>query len=490
MENIEESPNKSSQLSLAEIKKRTINAFLTLSARQVLLRGLSFVSVNLILARALPIETLGIFNIATAIVTFFAFFSDVGLAASLIQKKDEIKQSHITTTFTIQQGIVLLLSLIIVVGAPYLASFYNLDASGTWLIRALGVSFFLSSLKVIPSVLLERELKFQPVVLVELVETLLFNGLLLYFGLSGYGIWSFTYAVLARGLVGVILIYILAPVKVAIGFEKQAAKELLSFGVPYQLSNLLALLKDRLVPLVLTWMIGTVGLTYITWAQSMAFLPFEIMNMVIKITFPAFSRLQHDKEALARAVEKSLFVTSLSVFPAVFGIAAILPSVVSYVVGSKFEPALLTFYLFVFSTFLSVISNTFTNVLNAIGQVKLTLKLMVFWTVITWILTPALVYVYGFVGAGMSAAIISLTSVVTIVLVKRILTINVLGSTLLPFIASSVMAVAIYLFAQYFVRDIPTLILSIILGGVLYLSLILALAKNRVLKELKNLRNV
>lgn len=475
-------------LSISEIKKRVVTSFMSLTARQVALRAISFITLNIILARVLPVETLGIFNIATAVVTFFAFFSDIGLAASLIQKKEEVTDTDIKTVFTIQQLIVTTLSLIIILAAPLIGGFYSLDESGVWLVRVLGISFFLSSLKVVPSVLLERQLKFHPLVMVEVVETVIFNGLLILLVTSNLGIWSFSIAAFLRGITGTVLIYILAPAKVGFLLNKQAARQLLSFGILYQVNSLLAMLKDRLVPLVIAGMVGPLGIGYITWAQAMAFLPLEIMNVVIRITFPAYSRLQDNKEVLAKAVEKSLFATSLMVYPALFGLGAILPSLVTYIISPKWLPAISSFYLFAFSTYWAVISTTFTNTLNATGHIKVTLKLMILWTVLTWALTPLLVYFYGFTGVAMASFLISFTSVVTIILVKRILVVRVLDAVLLPTLASALMAFFVYMFTQIFTRDIFTLLLSIILGAVIYMSTVLLFKKETILENIRSLR--
>lgn len=478
-----------SALTLPEIKKRVVKSFMSLTARQVALRAISFVTLNIILARVLPVETLGIFNIATSIVTFFAFFSDIGLAASLIQKKSAVTEEDVKTVFTIQQLLVGLLSIIIIIAAPWLGDFYKLDGSGVWLIRILGIGFFLSSLKVVPAVLLERELRFQPLVMVEIVETLVFNILLIIFVFQNFGLWAFSIAALARGVVGTILIYVLSPTRVGFAINKTAAKELLSFGIPFQANSMLAMLKDRLVPLVVAGMVGPMGVGFITWSQNLAFLPLEIMNVVIRITFPAFSRLQDNKEALAKAIEKSLFATTLLVFPAIFGLGAILPSLVHYVVSNKWEPALGSFYFFAGSIFLSTISTTFTNVLNAIGQIKTTLKLMVFWTVATWVLTPILVHFYGFLGVGISSFIISFTSIITIVLVKRVVELKVLDAVFLPFLASLVMGIVVFGFSYYFVRNQFSLIGAVALGVLVYSVLVLLFGKNKVLADLKSLKN-
>ncbi len=471
--------------SLSVIKNRLTKSFFSLVFRQIVLGVLNFVTVDIILARVLSVETIGVFNISIGIISFFAFFSDVGLAASLIQKKEEIKSEDIKTTFTIQQSIVGLLSLAIVILAPLLGSFYQLNDQGIWLIRILGLSFFLSSLKVIPSVMLERDLKFQKIVTIEIVETVLFNLILIVLAFMRFDIWSFSIATLVRGIVGVSLIYIIAPIQVGFGFSLESAKKLLSFGIPYQINSVLALLKDRLVPLVVAKMIGSLGVGYVTWAQGLAFIPLQAMSAIITITFPLFSRLQDNKKSLSSSIEMSLFVTTLVVYPLVFGSMAILPSVITYVVSSKWQPAQLSFYLFSLSTLLSVISTIFTNALSAIGKIKITLKLMIFWTVLTWILTPLLVVSYGFVGVAISTFLISLTSIITIILTKRLLTLHIFNQIWLPALGSILMAAVVYLLSLYLVRDKLSLGVVIVIGGLIYVGFILLVGKRKLINQLK-----
>lgn len=478
------------QLSYVEIKKRIIPSFMSLTARQIVLRAIAFVSLNIILAKILPVETLGIFNIAISVITFFAYFSDVGLAASLIQKKKEVTNEDIKTVFTIQQVLVTIISAVIIIAAPILGGFYNLNNDGVWLIRVLGIAFFLTSLKVVPSVILERNLKFQSLVTIEIVETLVFNVLLIILVFANMGIWSFSIAAFSRSMIGTFLIYILAPVPVGFKINKEAAKKLLSYGIPFQMNSLLALLKDKLVPLVVAGMVGPLGIGYVTWAQAMAFLPLEMMNIVIRITFPAFSRLQNDKEILGKAVEKSLFATSLMVYPVLFGLGAVMPALISFVVSPKWLPALPSFYLFAFSTYWAVISTTLTNTLNATGYVKHTLKLMIMWTALTWVLTPILVYYYNFIGVAITSFIISFTSLVTIILVKRILAVRVLDAIFIPTLASCVMGVSVFFITINFVRSVFTLSLVILFGAVLYFSIMMLFKKEIILDNLRKLRSV
>lgn len=473
---------------VAQIKKRIVKAFVSLTARQIGLRLISFLTLNLLLVKVLPIETLGLFNLATGIVAFFAYFSDVGFAASLIQKKEDITDSDIRTVFTIQSILVGTVSLLIIFLAPLIADYYHLDNSGLNLVRILGVSFFLTSLKVLPIVKLERDLQFAPIVSVELVEAIVFNVLLIFGVYSGWGIWSFSWAALARAIIGAIMIYSIAPVRLGIGFEKEVARKLLNFGLPFQLNSLLALVKDRLVPLVVAGIIGTRGVGLVTWAQSWALLPLEVMNIIIRISFPAFSRLQHDMGLLAKAVEKALFGASVVIYPVLLGIGGILPWVVKYWVSSKVEDAVPIYYLFAAAYLWSVVSTILTNTLNAVGKIGVTLKLMVMWTILEWLFTPFLTIQFGMIGVGIAAFIISFSSFLTILLVKRFMKVKVWGSIWPALLSSFVMGSVVYLFNFYFTTNSYWLIGSIGLGAVIYFGFIMMLAKDEFLDTFRRLR--
>ncbi len=474
-------------MDLEVVRKKIAGGFLSLTFRKAALLAINYLTINLILARILPVSTIGIFNIANSILAFFTFFSDIGLAAALIQKKD-IETSDIKTTFTIQEILALCITVIVFIGAPFFANFYHLDEIGMWLIRALGVGFFLVSLKVIPSVLLERDLKFQPLVWVEIIETLIFNSVLIFLTYANFSVAAFSWAVLARSVVGVITIYLLAPWKISFGFSKTSLKTLISFGLPFQLNSLLALLKDRLVPLVIARMVGATGVGYITWSQSIAFLPLEVMNIMIRVTFPAFSRLQSDKDHLRHTLEDSIFLTSLFLYPMLFGLDSIAPSLITHVVSSKWEPALPLIYLFSLGAFWATFSSPFTNFLNAIGKISITLKLMVMWTVLEWLLTPFMTYFFGFFGVGIAAALISFSSIIPLIIVKRLIYFKMLTNIWQPLLAAILMALIIYPLSQIFATNFVSLLAVVLTGVVIYLVLIYILAKDKLLHYWQNYR--
>lgn len=471
------------------LHRKLVRGFVSLTFRKVALDAINFVTIFVVLAKILPINIIGIYGIAQTILSFFSYFSDVGLGAALIQKK-KISHDDLKTTFFIQEFLVVSLMIILWFIAPLLAEFYHFDSPGMWLIRALGVAFFLSSLKVIPSNLLERELKFEPIVTVEIVETLIFNSILIYLTFQNYGIVAYTYAVLARGLIGVLLLNIISPWKLGLGFSKSSAKTLFNFGIPFQLNSLLALLKDRLTPLITARIVGDFGFGYLTWAQGIAFRPLEVMNILIRVTFPAFSRLQHNQEELKKIVEKSLFLTVFFLYPCLFGILAILPNFIDFMGKAKFHPALPLIYLFAFSTFWAAPSTTFTNVLNAIGRVGITLKLMVMWTILTWVLSPILAVYYGYTGVAIASAIISFTSILPIIIVNKMLKIDFISNVWQPLLSSVVMALLVFVISKVLTNNLYTLVFLIIFGVAVYGAVMMVVARGKIKANIREIRNV
>ena len=92
-----------SDLDFKTISQKAVRGVFSLTIRRIVLLAINFITLNIVLAKILPVPTLGIFVIANSILAFFSFFSDIGLAGAIIQKKNNITQDDLKTTFTIQE---------------------------------------------------------------------------------------------------------------------------------------------------------------------------------------------------------------------------------------------------------------------------------------------------------------------------------------------------------------------------------------------------
>jgi PST family polysaccharide transporter len=427
------------EIELNAIKGKAVAGVLALTSRTFILQLIAF-GATFLLTIFLSPAIFGIFYVVSAVIAFLGYFSDVGLAAALIQKKENLSRDDLVTTFTIQQTLVGAIVIVAMMLSEWFASFYRFDEAGLWLLRSLIVAFFLSSLKTIPSVILERQLEFRKLVIPQIVETLGFYITAVALAWYGFGIASFAYAVIVRAVLGVVSLYILSPWRMGIGITAASARRLLTFGLPFQANSFLALLKDDLLTVYLGKILPFEQVGYIGWAKKWAEVPLRlIMDSVIRVTFPAFARLQHDKKILGTAIEKTLFGLALTIFPITVGLLFFIRPIMAIVPRyGKWEPALLSFTLFAVASAVAALSTPLTNALNAVGKIKTTLKLMILWTVTTWILTTLLVWAIGFNGVALSLLLITSTIALVVRWAKQISKFSFVGSVQGPLVAAFV----------------------------------------------------
>lgn len=457
------------ELTLEVIKQRTIKGIFYLSGRMFFLQAISFLAIFLLTIFLDPSE-FGTFFLVSALVSFFAYFSDIGLAAALIQKKEKLTDEELKTTFTVQQILVILILILVFIATPFLKSWYGLSLEATYLLWALAFSLLLSSLKSIPSVLLERDLEFNKLVIPQIAEAIFYNVTAVYLAWQGFGITSFTVAVLIRGLVGLFLIYCLKPWVPGFAFVKSSFHALLKFGIPYQLNTFLAVFKDDGLIAILGLILGPQGVGFLSWAQKWANASLRFfMDPVIKVTFPAYARLQHDKKELSKAVSYSLFFICLLVFPAILGLTLVAPVALDVIPKyEKWQPALGALSLISINAIFATVTTPLTNLLNAIGKIYLTFRFMAMWTVLTWILVPILSLMYGVTGSALGFAIVGISSIIAIAVSLRFVEIDFWSAVLKPFLATIVMGLTLFIAGQFLSSSVIKILILIILGILTY----------------------
>lgn len=485
-----ESPIEQEIVDESLIKRRSVHGILVLLFRTGLLQVVAIVATFLLTILLEPAHY-GVFAITAAAVDILVYFSDIGLAGALIQKK-QISKDDLVTTFTVQQFLSLLLVVIGFGTTSVISHIYSLSLTGIWLFRALLISFFLSTLKTIPSIQLERKLEFGKLIIPQIIENISFYGAAVFFAWKGYGVTSFTIAVILRSVLGLIAIYIVRPWKPSLGFRKSSFKSLASFGVPFQLNSLLGLVKDRLLVIYYGAVLPATQVGYLQWAERWSLFPNRIVvDNIGKVTFPAYSRLQSKKAHLVRAIEKSLFFTSLVIFPVLVGMIATAPAFVSLIPRyGKWKPALLALVLFSINAMWSSISTTITNSFAAMGKISINLKLMLMWTTLTWLTTPLLVWKIGYNGVALASALVATSSIIPLIIIKNLLHIKIFKNLGPQLISSVLMGFAVWYLNSKLPFTFYNLLFTILLGVILYGLFIIAFTGNRVKTEYETLRRL
>jgi len=473
---------------VGEIKKKSVSGAISYFFRTALLQGIGLASA-LVLTLYFSAEDFGIYGLVVQVIGLLTFFSDIGLAAALVQKKSEPTLTEYRTVFTVQQ----LLSWLIFGVAVLILMTGFLQAktgpAGAWILMMLAISFPLATFKTISSIRLERRLDFSKIVIPQIVEQIIFHGLLIFLAIRGMDAMAYAYAIGFRSVIGTLVMFWLEPWKIGFALDSAALKSLLSYGVKFQLNDFLARIKDNLFFLALGVFLPLQHFGYIQWAKMWSMYPYTLtVQNIMAITFPTFSRLQGNKKDLARAIESSMFFVSLGIFPILIGMSVFIsPLITVFDQFAKWEPTIPSFILFTLGIGWAAISTPLINTLNAIGHINTSLKMMIFWTVLTWIVTPILVYMYGFNGVALASFIIACTSFIPIILVKKVVPFQAWQSLYPQTLAGLVMGgVGIFTY-QYWSQSSTHLLIGILVIGSIYLGVFAAVGRSKLAHEIKYL---
>lgn len=465
------------EINLQEIKHKTTSSVIFLSLRNIGIQAVSFLGFFL-LTYILGTREVGIFAIVAESVGILGYFSDIGLAAALIQQKTEVTKQELQTTFTVQQ-ILVIIALIIAI--PIIKS-KNLGFNETWIVLSLCFSFMAASLKTVPSVLLERKLNFKLLSTIDIIENLTFYIFAVLFAFLGFGTLSYAIATFIRSALGLIIIYKFISWPIGFSFSKDVAKKLFKYGIPYQFNSFISVAKDRLSNLYVAQIIGPTSFGILAWAQKGPRMPLSFMDAIMKITFPTFARLQEHHDLLKKSLEKSLFFIALVVFPALVGISFVGLDFI-YIVPkyTKWLPAIFPMYLYSFNYAIAAITTPITNAFNAVGKITLTTRFMIMWTVLTWIFFPLLSWKFGYLGTVWASVIVGLSSFAVWIVAKKQFDFSIFGSIKNPLLGSAIMGLLLFGINQLHLGHLTNVIVKIIFGCLTYIGFILLVSKQEII---------
>lgn len=478
-----------SKLEVDEIKNKTVTGTFFYFLKTGLVQVIGLVSAFFLSAFFAP-EDFGVYGFITQIIGILIFLSDIGLAAALIQKKSEPDIKDYRTAFTVQQ---LLSWFIVAISLAIIATGYiyrQVGNEGEWILLALAVSFPLASIKTISSIKLQRELEFSKLVFPQILEQLAFHGLLIVMAWQGFGVIAYAWAIIARSLIGTAAMLAIKPWRIGITISMSSLKNMIGFGVKFQLNDFLARIKDQLFYLVLGIILPLREFGYIQWAKTWSMYPYNLtVQNVMAVTFPTFARLQKRKDLLRAAIEKSIYFISLLIFPILGGMICLIWPLTNVVQDyAQWQPAIPSFIMFALSIAWAAISTPLVNTLNAIGKINRSLKLMVIWTALTWTLTPLLLWQFGMNGVALAALLISFTSGLAIKFVKDYVDLNIWNQVYRQLAAAVLMVFVGWMLQDFMAQGFSRFLLGGVVIGLVYAAGIAVFGLKKIVSEVKSLR--
>lgn len=394
----------------SELNARVRRSMLVLQGRQVLLLAMNL-GVGILLARKLEPAVFGLYGIATFCLSLVVMATNFGLAASLVQRKEDFGQHEVSVAFTLQTIVALGASVLVWVLAPLALLLYRESPPElVWIIRSLVAPMLLSPILTIARIQLERDIEFQKIATLDVVSVVVGNVVVLSMVFAEYGVWSFVVGNVAGAVVSTFLALRMMRYRPRFAFDRALSKRLLSFGVFFQLENLTNEAAGWIIPLISGVRLGPTAVGLLTWASSNGRRPLMIVDNVMKVAFPHFSRLQHDPVELGR--QMGVYLRRLTFFCYSWGLLGLLLAdpMTKIVYTSKWSPGVVCLQLFALGLIVDVANWVGGMTLTAIGGVKKTVKWTLTKSVLSIVGALALVGPLGIVGIPLASFLASAIS--------------------------------------------------------------------------------
>jgi O-antigen/teichoic acid export membrane protein len=425
-----------------------------------------------ILARLLLPENFGLLALATLTMDYLAIIGDLGFGAALIQKKDKVIESaNVAFWINILANVVLFLILFFI--APYAALFFREDEL-TSVLRWLSLTFVIKSFGTIHNVLLERELNFKKKLVPDLGSAIIKTIVSITLAWLGFGVW----ALVIGQLIGVFstsaILWVLVSWRPKFSWDWGVVKSLFGYGLSIMSVSALTAWEDNFDYLIIGRVFDTVDLgVYMIAYRLPETLILNTMWVMTGVLFPAFSALQHDKEALRKGFLSTVRYVEMLVTPLCLGMFVVADPLIRVFFGEQWVEAIPILRIISLYTLIISIGFHAGDVYKAIGRpdilLKISIPLFPLRLICLWV--GAQYSLLGVAYGHLVAEIISTT--VNIIVVRRMINVSFfeIMRELKAFLGGAVLIMCtlpVVLLTDGFL-PIYQLILSVLAGGVGYL---------------------
>lgn len=296
-----------------------------------------------VLGRALTSKDFGVVAAAVSVNVIVYGIRDVGIGLALVQRK-QLEPSHLTTAFAVSVYLGAALSALLWLAAPLIGGFYGIPESVD-VIRVLALVFFgLRSVATTSRMLCQRAMNFRRIAIVDAAAFLTGSVVSIACALSGLGPWALVAGYVVEELIATALYLRLSPPRYSLAVDRARLRELLRFGVSQsaiQSTNVVATYGDNFV---VGHVLGATHLGYYSRAYDLIKFPSMVFDAIVgNVLFPAFSRLQDDRRALATHFRRTAFVNALVLLPASAAIIVLAPEAIRLLMGPGWGDMVLPF---------------------------------------------------------------------------------------------------------------------------------------------------
>jgi PST family polysaccharide transporter len=319
-----------------------------------------------IMARLLDPEDFGLVAMVTVVTGVYEIFASAGLSSAAIQRAT-VTNEQISTLFWINILVGMMLCLLSLATAPVLVAFYH-EPRLFWVTVAIGTGFLFSAVGVQHSALLQRQLRYVELTIIDTLSLLVSYAIGLSMAVGGFGYWALVGSTIALPSINTTLMWAIAAWIPGMPRREASIHSLLRFGGTITLNNLIVYIAYNFDKLLLGRFWGADVLGIYGRAYQLINVPTTNFHSAVGgVAFSALSRLQdHPIRLRAYFLKGYSLAASITVPISVF-CALFADDIVLVVLGPKWADAAAIFRLLTPTIFVFGIINPTGWLLQSIG---------------------------------------------------------------------------------------------------------------------------
>ncbi|WP_241768275.1 lipopolysaccharide biosynthesis protein [Haloferax sp. ATB1] len=302
-------------------------------------RALQLLNV-IILARILSPEAFGLLGVALLVLGALQQFSNLGFDSALVQHESDNIDEYLNTLWLMKIARGAVIATITIASGPLLAqAFGEPEAAG--IIQVIGFSPLLLGIQNPAIVYFQKDLHFHKEFIYKVGGRTIDILVAVATALVYQSVWALLAGLLAGRVVMVILSYAIHDYRPGIEFNREYAGEMFEFGKWMFASGILVFLYGQGDDVFIGWFFSASALGLYQLAYRFSNAPAtEVTQVISRVAFPAFSKVQNDTAQLREGYFRVLHLTTIAGFPMAAGVIAIAPQFVLAVLGEQWEAAI------------------------------------------------------------------------------------------------------------------------------------------------------
>ena len=355
------------------LKKQAVSSVFWTALQQFSNQGVSFI-VSLILARLLMPAEFGLIALISVFISIGKSLMDVGLNQSLIRSSNVNKEDFDTVFIFNLVGSITIYILIFLV-APLISDFYHQPLL-TKIVRVYSLVIVINAFDVIQTTQLVKNLKFKTQMKISVPSLIIGGTTGITLAYNGFGVWSLVWSGIVQSATAAIQLWFWSDWRPSLNFSKEKFKEHFHFGYKLTLSSLLDTLFNNVYTILIGKFFAPAMVGFYNRADTLKQLPVTNIGSILnKVTFPLFSKVQHDDVVLKNLYKKLMQLVIYIVAPIILFMSALAEPLFRFLFTEKWLPAVPYFQILCWNGILYPIHSYNLNILKVKGRSDLFLKL-------------------------------------------------------------------------------------------------------------------